>query len=88
MSLPVTKKDLAVVDRDLEAELDSLSQPELRRLAKQALRVMYYDRVRCTNYYRDTIEKRKEYYHTVTKPKRAKAKLEARLRAALAPESL
>ena len=88
MSLPVSKKDLAVVDHDLEAELDSLSQPELRRLAKQSLRNLYYDRVRCTNYYRDTKEKRKEYYHTVVKPKRAKAKLEARLRAALAPDSL
>ena len=85
MSSPVTKKDLASVDRDLEAELDSLPQPELRQLAKQALRVLYYDRVRCANYYRETIEKRKEYYHAVTKHKRAKAKLEAGLRAAPAP---
>ena len=84
MSFPVTKKDLAAVDHDLEAELDSLPLPELRRLAKQALRNLYYDRVRCTNYYRETIDKRKEYYHAVTKPKRAKAKLEARLMAAQA----
>ncbi len=72
-----TKKDLATVDRDLEAELDNLPPHELRRLAKHALRTIYYDRVRCLNYYHETVEKRKEYYHTVTKPKRAKAKLEA-----------
>jgi hypothetical protein len=87
MSLPVTKKDLAAVDHDLEAELDCMPLPELRRLAKLALRNLYYDRVRCAKYYHETIEKRKEYYHTMVKPKRAKAKLEARLRAALAPDS-
>ena len=80
-----TKKDLASVDRDLEAELDSLPQPELRRLAKQALRTIYYDRARCANYMRENKEKRREYYLTVLKPKRAKAKLEAGFGAAPAP---
>ena len=74
-----TKKDLASVDRDLEAELDALSQPELRRLAKEALRTIYYDRARCANYMRENKEKRREYYFTVLKPKRERAKLEAGL---------
>ncbi len=71
METPISKKDLATVDRDLESELDALSPHDIRRLAKQALRVLYYDRVRCSNYNRENRDKRREYYFNVTKPKRA-----------------
>jgi hypothetical protein len=66
------KLDRAVssLECDLEAEVNALSVDELKRIALKALRLRCYDRARSHEYNRANAEKRRAYYHAVTKHKR------------------
>jgi hypothetical protein len=59
-----------ILDCDLEAEVNALSVDELKQIALKALRLRCYDRARSNEYNRINAEKRRAYYHAVTKHKR------------------
>jgi hypothetical protein len=72
------KLDQAVAscEADLEAEVNALSLHDLKQIAFKALRLRCYDRAQSNEYNRTNVEKRRAYYHAVTKHKR-KAKNQA-----------
>ena len=76
------KLDQAVqsLERDLMAEVNALSLDELKEYAIKSLRLKYYDRARSSTYNQSNREKRRQYYHAVTKGKR-QAKRQAKKQA-------
>ena len=75
------KLDQAVqsLERDLMAEVNALSLDELKEYAIKSLRIKYYDRARSNTYNQSNREKRRQYYHAVTKGKRQAKRLAGRL---------
>ena len=75
------KMDQAVksLERDLMAEVNALPLDELKQLAIKSLRLKYYDRARSNTYNQSNREKRRQYYHAVTKGKRQAKRLAGRL---------
>ena len=61
---------VASLERDLMAEVNALSMDELKQIALKGLRLKYCDRARSNTYNQSNREKRRAYYHTVTKGKR------------------